>query len=869
MLKQSIKLPKTIAVILGVCIIPILYSFFYIWAFWNPYGNLVTVPVAVVNNDQGASINGEPRNLGNEMVQKMKTGKEFKWIFVSSDSVARAGVSAGNYYTAIFIPKTFSTDIASASTTDKKTPVIQYLSNEKSNYTASKIISSAMTKIEEQTRLGVDQSITSSLTDKLRAVPASLNTLHDGLTQLSDGSNSLSTGAGSAASGASQLATGASSLTGGLQTLYNGALSLSSGAGTAANGASQLATGASSLNSGLQTLNSGAQSLSAGTSTAASGAAQVAGGAASLNNGLQTLNIGAQTLSSGVKTTASSVEKLSDALTNASSGLSQFGTNLSLYTSFTNALLFTSVSANLATIQTAANGNTTVLQSWVSTVLQGYQQKIITCLPSSDTATQSQAAIYINLYNATNIIANDTAIQNSDMTKMEQNFESVMATGATSTPSSYLFSANNLPDTLKSNAQLAAAIQSINQNNVVSSGAALTAQTSPTNDTSTLRGGIYAITSNMATLSSKMPDLITGAQQVANGTSNAASGSSTLASGSSQLASNMPALASGAQQIASGASSAAAGSSTLSSGAAQLASNMPALASGAQQIASGTSSAVSGSATLSSGASQLATGNATLASGATQLSNGLTTATQSVGNSLADANIQIKPLDGLDTYASAPLSLKSSSIYSVPNYGTGFAPYFVSISLWAGALMMIAGLQLGKGRPANPTQMRRFAMMRVAFYYIMAFMQGLTLSIFLPLSLHIQVQNMPFYILSNIVIALSFVSLILFCVTSLGIIGSFISVVLLVFQLTSSAGTFPLETTPAFFQKVSPFLPMTYSVRLLREAISGFHGNYAAYDMAFLLVLMLVLFTLIVIITHIQTTHRIAQAQMEHSDLEL
>lgn len=817
MLQQSVKLPKVITVILGVCIIPILYSFFYIWAFWNPYGNLSTVPVAVVNQDQGASINGEQRNLGNEMVKEMKKGKEFKWIFVNSDSVARAGVEAGNYYTAIFIPKAFSSDIASASTTDKKTPVIQYLSNEKSNYTASKIISSAMTKIEEQTRLSVDKSITASLTDKLRAVPASLNTLHDGLTQLSDGSNSLSAGAGSAASGAAQLATGASSLTSGLQTLYNGALSLSSGAGTAANGASQLATGAASLNSGLQTLNSGAQSLSTGTSQAAAGAQTIADGTSQLHDGLKALQEQLQTTNSGNTTMADQMNLLNSGAKQVADGLNKLNGSqgISTYTALANGTLYASVLSNLQTLQTVATATHTPFSQLVQATLASYKEQM--------TKDPSSAPAILTLYEATSVLSSNTSISEAD-------FEKAMSAAATAS-----------------------------QPNLVSAG------TTVTSSVGQLAGGSAEVSAG----TEKLFDSTQAGGNLNTSVNQLLAGSQSLASGASQLASNMPALTNGAQQIASGASSAAAGSSTLSSGASQLASNMPALASGAQQIASGTSSAVSGSAALSSGASQLATGNATLASGATQLSNGLTTATQSVGNSLADANIQIKPLDGLDTYASAPLSMKSSSVYSVPNYGTGFTPYFVSVSLWAGALMMIAGLQLGKGKPANPTQMRRFAMMRVAFYYIMAFMQGLALSIFLPLSLHIQVQNMAFYMLSNIVIALTFVSLILFCVTSFGIIGSFISVVLLVFQLTSSAGTFPLETTPLFFQKISPFLPMTYSVRLLREAISGFQGNYATLDIAFLLVLMLVLFTLNVIITHIQTTRRITQVQMEHSDVEL
>lgn len=992
LLKPPIKLSRIIVVVVGVCIIPILYSFFYLWAFWNPYGNISSVPVAVVNEDKGATINGAPRNLGDEMVQKTKDNKDLKWIFVSSDSVARAGVASGNYYTAIFIPQTFSSDIASASTTDKKTPVIHYLSNEKNNYTASKIINSAMTKLEEETRMSVDKSITASLSDKLRAVPASLNTLHDGLGKLADGSTTLSSGMTQAANGAEQVANGASSLHTGLQTLSSGAGSLASGANQAASGAEQLASGASSLNSGLQTLNTGAQSLSAGANTATSGAGQVASGASSLNSGLQTLNAGTQSLVSGMGSAVNGASSLSDGATalqqnfvntftpganQLASGLSQLfaavqttgstsnptltdsinqlndglgtlqnqfqttgsttnptladsinqlNTSTQSYTSLASATLYASTASTFHALQTATNGNTALLQQLSAGVLQSYRQQaassLFTYATTKSTDALNQAAVAVNLYDAAVIIANDPSISQS-------NFTAAMVKGS----NAYSFSASDLPtDKQAAGTQMAATINSqivpsLNQQNIVAAGqklsvgtAALAAQFKTSGDPShptlydavnslksgtaalaaqlksggtlynniqllskgatdiaaqtktsgdaahpTLYDGITQLAAGSSSLNSGLGTLSSGASQIAAGTSSAASGSASLSSGASQLAANMPTLASGASQIATGTSSAASGSASLSSGASQLATGNATLASGANQLATGTNSAVSGSSTLSDGALRLSAAFSPLQDGITQLANGISSAKQGVSDSLADANIQIKPLDGLDTYASAPLKLQSSSVYSVPNYGTGFAPYFISISLWAGALMMIAGLQLGKGKPANPTQMRRFAMMRVAFYYVMAFLQGLALSIVLPLTLHIQVQSMPLYMLTNILIAITFVSIILFCVTTFGIVGSFLSVILMVLQLTSSAGTFPLETTPAFFRAISPLLPMTYSVRLLREVISGFHSNYAGYDVAYLLILLLVLFALIVIVTHIQTSRRISETQFEQT----
>ncbi|MFT9055601.1 MAG: YhgE/Pip domain-containing protein [Ethanoligenens sp.] len=814
MFKQLQKNPKMIVILIGVSIIPILYSFFYLWAFWDPYGHLSSVPVAVVNDDQGASINGEQRNLGNEVVQRMKTSNDLKWIFVSSNSTARAGVEAGQYYTAVFIPSTFSSDIASASTKDKKAPVIQYLSNEKNNYTASKIISSAMTRLEEETRMSVDKSITTSLTDKLRAVPASLSTLNDGLGKLSDGANTLSSGMGQATGGAGQVASGASALHTGLQTLGGGASSLASGASAAADGAAQVASGASALNTGLQTLDSGAGSLASGASGAAAGASNLAGGASSLNAGLTQLQAQLQTTgSSTAPTLADQVNALNTGAKQVSSGLEQLDSSqgISAYTTFANGTLYASVLSNLKTLQTVAAATNTPMNQLVQTTLQSYQAQM-----KND---PSSAPAVLTLYEATSILSTNPALSESDFEK---------AMNAAATPTSP---------------------------NLVSTG---TTVTSSVDALATGSSKISAGTQKLFDSTQPGGDLNTSVDKLA-------AGSKMLTQGTSDLSSGLNTLSSGASQLAAGASNAASGGTALASGASQLSANMPALASGANQLASGTASALSGSETLASGAQQLLGGFSPLQNGAAQLANGLTSAKQGVSDNLSDANIQIQPLDGLDTYVSAPLKLQSGSIFHVPNYGTGFAPYFISISLWAGALMMIAGLQIGKGKPANPLQMRRFAMLRVAFYYVMSFLQGLVLSVLLPVLLHIQVQNIPLYMLANILIAFTFVSVILLCVTSFGVVGSFISVVLLVLQLTSSAGTFPLETTPAFFQAINPLLPMTYSVRLLREVISGFQGNSAAADVAYLLPVLLVVFTLNVIVTHIQTSRNITQARLEQA----
>ena len=72
------------AIIIGVLVIPLLYSYFYLGAFWDPYARLDDVPVAVVNLDSGAVINGEERNLGQEICDNLEKDGTLKFVFTDN-----------------------------------------------------------------------------------------------------------------------------------------------------------------------------------------------------------------------------------------------------------------------------------------------------------------------------------------------------------------------------------------------------------------------------------------------------------------------------------------------------------------------------------------------------------------------------------------------------------------------------------------------------------------------------------------------------------------------------------------------------------------------------------------------------------------
>ena len=58
---------------------------------------------------------------------------------------------------------------------------------------------------------------------------------------------------------------------------------------------------------------------------------------------------------------------------------------------------------------------------------------------------------------------------------------------------------------------------------------------------------------------------------------------------------------------------------------------------------------------------------------------------------------------------------------------------------------------------------------------------------------------------------------------ALGNAGKALSVFLLVIQISSAGGSYPLQLLPEWFQNVSPWLPATYTVRSFRAAIAGIY----------------------------------------------
>ncbi len=141
-----------VVVVLGLAIIPSLYAWFNILSNWDPYGPDATsnLKIAVYSSDKGVKIGGLSLNIGDNVVEALKSNQTMGWQFVDTMDEAVDGVYSSDYYAALIIPEDFSEKMISFLNGEVENPQIIYYENEKKNAIAPKITSKAKTAVQEQ-----------------------------------------------------------------------------------------------------------------------------------------------------------------------------------------------------------------------------------------------------------------------------------------------------------------------------------------------------------------------------------------------------------------------------------------------------------------------------------------------------------------------------------------------------------------------------------------------------------------------------------------------------------------------------------------------------------------------------------------------
>lgn len=283
-----------------VMLIPLIYSFFYLKSYWNPYGNLSDMQIAVVNLDKGK----DDKNQGNEFVQSLKDSDTFKICEVSKDE-AQEGMKKGNYYATIEIPENFTECLESASTEDKQIAQVTYSPNQATNYLATQIVNSAVKTIELNLQSKIDKEIIANLASKLNEVPDSLQEISDGADTILNGTESLNDGIKQISDGTNTLSNSYKEFDEGVNSAYTGSKSLNSGISQVSDGVETLKNGGKSLDNAIDQINQGADQLS---SQGAEGITELSTGVTDLNTGAKTLNDGVAEYVTGVNTLSENTE---------------------------------------------------------------------------------------------------------------------------------------------------------------------------------------------------------------------------------------------------------------------------------------------------------------------------------------------------------------------------------------------------------------------------------------------------------------------------------------------------------------------------------------------------------------------------------
>ncbi|BDH10014.1 YhgE/Pip domain-containing protein [Streptomyces hygroscopicus] len=238
------KLPRLGLV--ALMLIPLLYGALYLCSFWDPYSRLDKIPVALVNEDQGAASDGKKITAGDDLSENLKDSKKFHWEDVSSADAAK-GLENGTYYLSLTVPKDFSKRIVSSSGDTPQTGALKVRTNDANNYVVGSISKTVFSEVRAKT------SATSARA-MLDKIFISFSDLHDKTAEAADGAGKVDKGVGSAEKGSGDLADGLGKLNDGAGKVSQGAGDLSKGASTAVAKAHELSRGAGRVADGTRQL---------------------------------------------------------------------------------------------------------------------------------------------------------------------------------------------------------------------------------------------------------------------------------------------------------------------------------------------------------------------------------------------------------------------------------------------------------------------------------------------------------------------------------------------------------------------------------------------------------------------------------------
>ncbi|MFT8321277.1 MAG: YhgE/Pip domain-containing protein [Bacillus sp. (in: firmicutes)] len=187
-------------------------------------------------------------------------------------------------------------------------------------------------------------------------------------------------------------------------------------------------------------------------------------------------------------------------------------------------------------------------------------------------------------------------------------------------------------------------------------------------------------------------------------------------------------------------------------------------------------------------------------------------------------------------FIAEPVLLKEKKIFPIPNYGSGMSPFYTTLCLWVGALLLVSLLRFDVEAGKETYKSYQIYIGRLLTFLTIGCFQAIIVTIGDLFILHAFVKRPFCFILFAVCISIAFMTIVYTLVSVFGNIGKAAAIIFLVLQLSGSGGTFPIQVTPPFFQAIFPFLPFTYGISLLREAVGGIVPSVAVKDISCLFI---------------------------------
>ncbi|GAA0447631.1 YhgE/Pip domain-containing protein [Lentibacillus halophilus] len=180
-------------------------------------------------------------------------------------------------------------------------------------------------------------------------------------------------------------------------------------------------------------------------------------------------------------------------------------------------------------------------------------------------------------------------------------------------------------------------------------------------------------------------------------------------------------------------------------------------------------------------------------------------------------------------FFSEPVQLNKNDVFPIPNYGSGMTPFYTVLAIWVGGLLLISLLASDVHQGEGLTGRERYTG-KLFTFVTFGLLQTFIVTFGNLFLVDVYAAHPVWLVIFGLLISIVFMLIIYTLVSLFGDVGKAGVIVLLVLQIAGSGGTYPVALLPEFFQVINPFLPFTYAIDLMREAVGGIIWESTIYD---------------------------------------